>query len=60
MKYGGDCEQTATGCDNPGISQQNVLKIEANESKDYIPGFIFYKILSDNEIKHLKKEELCL
>lgn len=31
-------------------------KIEANEYKDYILGFIFYKYLSDNEIKFAKKE----
>lgn len=30
-------------------------KIEANEYKDYILGFIFYKFLSDKEVKHLKK-----
>ncbi len=29
-------------------------KIEANEYKDYILGFIFYKFLSDNELKFLK------
>jgi type I restriction enzyme M protein len=31
-------------------------KIEANEYKDYILGFIFYKYLSDYEIKFAKKE----
>ena len=31
-------------------------KIEANEYKDYILGFIFYKFLSDKEIAYLKKE----
>ncbi len=31
-------------------------KIEANEYKDYILGFIFYKYLSDNEVKFAKKE----
>ncbi len=31
-------------------------KIEANEYKDYILGFIFYKFLSDKEINYLKKE----
>ncbi len=31
-------------------------KIEANEYKDYILGFIFYKYLSDNELKFAKKE----
>lgn len=31
-------------------------KIEANEYKDYILGFIFYKFLSDKEIVYLKKE----
>ena len=28
-------------------------KIEANEYKDYILGFIFYKFLSDKEVKYL-------
>jgi len=31
-------------------------KIEANEYKDYILGFIFYKFLSDKELKFLKQE----
>ena len=31
-------------------------KIEANEYKDYILGFIFYKFLSDKEIIFLKQE----
>lgn len=31
-------------------------KIEANEYKDYILGFIFYKYLSDLEVKFAKKE----
>lgn len=31
-------------------------KIEANEYKDYILGFIFYKFLSDKELKFAKKE----
>lgn len=31
-------------------------KIEANEYKDYILGFIFYKFLSDKEEKYLEKE----
>ncbi|MFC1909122.1 type I restriction-modification system subunit M [Chloroflexota bacterium] len=31
-------------------------KIEANEYKDYILGFIFYKYLSDTEVKFLEKE----
>ncbi|MHD0316267.1 type I restriction-modification system subunit M [Fusobacterium sp. THCT1E2] len=30
-------------------------KIEANEYKDYILGFIFYKYLSDKELKYLKE-----
>lgn len=30
-------------------------KIEANEYKDYILGFIFYKFLSDNEVRYLKE-----
>lgn len=33
-------------------------KIEANEYKDYILGFMFYKYLSDQEIKFLKKMSL--
>ena len=31
-------------------------KIEANEYKDYILGFIFYKFLSDKELKMLRAE----
>lgn len=31
-------------------------KIEANEYKDYILGFIFYKYLSENEIKFARKQ----
>lgn len=31
-------------------------KIEANEYKDYILGFIFYKFLSDKEVEYLKDE----
>lgn len=31
-------------------------KIEANEYKDYILGFMFYKFLSDKEVDQLKKE----
>lgn len=31
-------------------------KMEANEYKDYILGFIFYKFLSDSEIAFLKRE----
>ena len=30
-------------------------KIEANEYKDYILGFMFYKFLSDKEIERLTK-----
>lgn len=30
-------------------------KIEANEYKDYILGFIFYKFLSDKEVEYLKR-----
>ena len=33
-------------------------KIEANEYKDYILSFIFYKFLSEKEIKFLKSEHL--
>lgn len=32
-------------------------KIEANEYKDYILGFIFYKFLSDKEVAYLKKND---
>src|SRR5438067_13096522 len=32
-------------------------KIEANEYKDYILGFIFYKYLSEKEIQFAKKED---
>ncbi len=32
-------------------------KIDANEYKDYILGFIFYKYLSDTEIIFAKKED---
>ena len=32
-------------------------KIEANEYKDYILGFIFYKYLSDTEVKFLKEND---
>lgn len=32
-------------------------KIEANEYKDYILGFIFYKFLSDKEAKYLKEND---
>jgi type I restriction enzyme M protein len=32
-------------------------KIEANEYKDYILGFIFYKYLSDKEIQFAKRED---
>jgi len=34
-------------------------KIEANEYKDYILGFIFYKYLSDKQVQFLKKEEFA-
>lgn len=33
-------------------------KIEANEYKDYILGFIFYKFLSEQEVKFLQTEGL--
>ncbi len=32
-------------------------KIEANEYKDYILGFIFYKFLSEKEVKYLKAHD---
>ena len=40
-------------------------KIEANEYKDYILGLIFYKFLSDTEVKYFtevcdwEEDELC-
>lgn len=34
-------------------------KIEANEYKDYILGFIFYKYLSDQEVKFLKENDFA-
>lgn len=33
-------------------------KIEANEYKDYILGFMFYKYLSDKEVKFLKENDV--
>lgn len=33
-------------------------KIEANEYKDYILGFIFYKFLSDKEVDFLKRTDM--
>ena len=33
-------------------------KIEANEYKDFILGFIFYKYLSEKEVALFKKENL--
>ena len=35
-----------------------VKAVKINEYKDYILGFIFYKFLSDNEVRHLK-EKAC-
>ncbi len=35
-------------------------KIEANEYKDYILGFIFYKYLSDSQIQYAKKRIILL
>ena len=35
-------------------------KIEANEYKDYILGFIFYKYLSDKEILFAKKQAVTV
>lgn len=32
-------------------------KIEANDYKDYILGFIFYKFLSEKEVKYLKAND---
>ena len=32
-------------------------KIEAGEYKDYILGFMFYKFLSDKELRFLKEKE---
>ena len=41
-----------------GIGKSMRSKIEANEYKDYILGFIFYKYLSDKEIQFCKKEDM--
>ncbi|MCR6596179.1 type I restriction-modification system subunit M [Bacillus halotolerans] len=38
-----------------GSANKMRSKIEANEYKDYILGFIFYKYLSDRELKFLKE-----
>ena len=38
-------------------ANQKRSKIEANEYKDYILGFMFYKYLSDREISFLKGEK---
>lgn len=35
-------------------------KIEASEYKDYILGFVFYKFLSEQEQRYLKKKELLM
>lgn len=35
-------------------------KIEANEYKDYILGFIFYKFLSDRQVRFLLNEGATL
>ena len=34
-------------------------KIEANEYKDYILGFIFYKYLSDKQLNFARKEDFA-
>ena len=34
-------------------------KIEANEYKDYILGFIFYKYISDKQLEFAKAEEFA-
>lgn len=34
-------------------------KIEANEYKDYILGFMFYKFLSDKELSFLEANEFA-
>ena len=39
-----------------GSANKMRSKIEANEYKDYILGFIFYKFLSDKEVQFLKSE----
>ena len=40
-----------------GVCKQNAFQIEANEYKDYILGFIFYKFLSEKEVKYLKAND---
>lgn len=39
-----------------GSANQMRSKIEANEYKDYILGFIFYKYLSDKQVSYVTKE----
>lgn len=50
-------EQTTACIEDLGVCQQMRSKIEANEYKDYILGFIFYKFLSDKEVKFLKEND---
>ncbi|MBS6781192.1 type I restriction-modification system subunit M N-terminal domain-containing protein [Akkermansia sp. RCC_12PD] len=50
-------EQAITRCKNWESVNKRQSKIEANEYKDYILGFIFYKLLSDKEVKHLKEND---
>lgn len=40
-----------------GSANKMRSKIEANEYKDYILGFIFYKYLSDTEVKWLREND---
>lgn len=41
-----------------GISKSDALKIEASEYKDFILGFIFYKYLSDKELRFFNHQGL--
>ncbi len=41
-----------------GISEPNAFENRSNEYKDYIPGFIFYKYLSDREVGFLRENGL--
>lgn len=44
----------AIGVKDLGIRKQNAFQDCANEYKDYILGFIFYKYLSDTEVKYVR------
>ena len=47
-------EQATISCKIWESANKMRSKIEANEYKDYILGFMFYKFLSEKEVKYLK------